>query len=206
MTEQKLYPDLTYTTAPPGRLEAHGSSVSSAVGAVGVAATPTDILGFVGDFAGIRWGIQRAIGLEMIEYGDPDGGGDLKRNNQVAFRAEVVYGWGIQDLTAFAAITGAGALDFNWTAAVTGTGSYVYTVDGVATPPLTETSTVAEVSAALNAAGTAAGFDVTGTPASYSILCNNGAKLAVDNTALVALTVVPPGTTGTKKTSKRGTK
>ena len=40
----------------------------------------------------------------MIEYGDPDGGGDLKRNNQVAFRAEVVYGWGIADLAAFALI------------------------------------------------------------------------------------------------------
>ena len=38
------------------------------------------------------------IGLELIEYGDPDGGGDLKRNNQIAFRAEVVYGWGIAEL------------------------------------------------------------------------------------------------------------
>ena len=49
-------------------------------------------------------GHQRNIGLEMIEFGDLDGGGDLKRNNQVAFRAEVVYGWGIADLLAFTKI------------------------------------------------------------------------------------------------------
>ncbi|OBG32418.1 phage major capsid protein [Mycolicibacter heraklionensis] len=108
LTEQKMYPDLSYATAPAGRLENHNSSVSSTVGATGVAATPTGIKGFVGDFSAIRWGIQRAIGLEMIEYGDPDGGGDLKRNNQVAFRAEVVYGWAIADLNAFAKIVDSG--------------------------------------------------------------------------------------------------
>ena len=43
----------------------------------------------------------------MIRYGDPDGNGDLQRNNQVAFRAEVVYGWGIADLSAFALIKAA---------------------------------------------------------------------------------------------------
>ena len=103
-SEQKLYPDLAYATAPAGRLENHNSSVSNTVGAVGVAATDTDVKAFVGDFSAIRWGVQKAIGLEMIEYGDPDGAGDLKRNNQVAFRAEVVYGWGIADLNAFAKI------------------------------------------------------------------------------------------------------
>lgn len=105
----KMYPDLTYATAPAGRLENHNSSVSDTVGAVGVAATATNVKAFVGDFSAIRWGIQRAIGMEMIEYGDPDGQGDLKRNNQVAFRAEVVYGWGIADLNAFAKIVAAAA-------------------------------------------------------------------------------------------------
>lgn len=100
----KMYPDLTYATAPAGRLENHNSSVSDTVGAVGIADTATNVKAFDGDFSAIRWGIQRAIGLEMIEYGDPDGQGDLKRNNQVAFRAEVVYGWGIADLNAFAKI------------------------------------------------------------------------------------------------------
>lgn len=108
-SEQKLYPELTYATAPAGRLEGHNSSVSNTVGAVGVATTETNVQAFVGNFDAIRWGIQRNIGLEMIRFGDPDGGGDLKRNNQVAFRAEVVYGWGIADLNAFAQIVDADA-------------------------------------------------------------------------------------------------
>jgi hypothetical protein len=103
----KTYPDFTLSTAA-SVLEGHRSSVSDTVGAVGVAEKDTNIAGFVGDFSAIRWGIQRSIGLELIEFGDPDGQGDLKRNNQVAFRAEVVYGWGIADLNAFAKVNQAG--------------------------------------------------------------------------------------------------
>ena len=62
------------------------------------------MFGFAGNFDAIRWGIQKSIGLELIKYGDPDGGGDLKRNNQVAFRTEVVYGWGVADRNAIAKI------------------------------------------------------------------------------------------------------
>ena len=104
----KLYPELSLSTAA-GVLEGHRSSVSRTVGAAGVAATDTNIKAFVGDFSAIRWGVQKQIGLEVIRYGDPDGQGDLKRNNQVAFRAEVVYGWGIADLDAFAKIVDAEA-------------------------------------------------------------------------------------------------
>ena len=102
-SEQKLYPNFNLTTEV-SELDGHRASVSNTVGAIGVASTATTVKAFVGDFSGIRWGIQKQIGLEMIEYGDPDGGGDLKRNNQVAFRAEVVYGWGIADLNAYAKI------------------------------------------------------------------------------------------------------
>lgn len=102
-SEMKLYPNFNLTTAV-SELDGHRASVSNTVGAVGVAAVATTVKAFVGDFSAIRWGIQRQIGLEVIRYGDPDGQGDLKRNNQVAFRAEVVYGWGIADLNAFAKI------------------------------------------------------------------------------------------------------
>lgn len=105
-TEQKLYPNFRLTT-DVSELDGHRSSVSRTVGGGGVVASPSGILGIVGDFGGFRWGIQKAIGLELIQYGDPDGQGDLKRNNQVAFRAEVVYGWGIADLDAFALIKAA---------------------------------------------------------------------------------------------------
>ena len=53
---------------------------------------------------GIRWGVQRDLPLEVITYGDPDGQGDLKRKNQIALRVEIVYGWAVMDLDAFALV------------------------------------------------------------------------------------------------------
>lgn len=102
-SEQKLYPNFRLGIET-SELDGHRASVSNTVRGSGVLAVDTKVLGFVGDFSAIRWGVQKQIGLEVIKYGDPDGGGDLKRNNQVAFRAEVVYGWGIANLNAFAKI------------------------------------------------------------------------------------------------------
>ncbi len=102
-SEQKLYPNFRLGLET-SELDGHRASVSNTVRGSGKLAVDTKVLGFVGDFSAIRWGVQKSIGLEVIRYGDPDGGGDLKRNNQVAFRAEVVYGWGIADLNAFAKI------------------------------------------------------------------------------------------------------
>lgn len=102
-SEQKLYPNFRLGIET-SELDGHRASVSNTVRGTGVLAVDTKVLGFAGDFSAIRWGVQKSIGLEVIKYGDPDGGGDLKRNNQVAFRAEVVYGWGIADLNAFAKI------------------------------------------------------------------------------------------------------
>lgn len=57
-------------------------------------ATDTKVRAIVGDFQnGIRWGVQRELPVELIRFGDPDGQGDLKRQNQIALRLEVVYGW-----------------------------------------------------------------------------------------------------------------
>ena len=102
-TEQKIYPDFKLTSEI-SNLDGHRASVSRSVGAGGVIAVDTKTRAFVGDFSTIGWGVQRQLGLELIKYGDPDGGGDLKRNNQVAFRAEVLYGWGIADLLAVAKV------------------------------------------------------------------------------------------------------
>jgi HK97 family phage major capsid protein len=53
-----------------------------------------NVKAILGDFqGGIRWGVQRDLPLELIQFGDPDGQGDLKRKNQIALRLEVVYGW-----------------------------------------------------------------------------------------------------------------
>lgn len=59
----------------------------------------------VGDFANaFRWGYAEKVTFEVIEYGDPDGLGDLKRKNQVCLRSEAFIGWAILDPTAFARI------------------------------------------------------------------------------------------------------
>jgi hypothetical protein len=110
---RRIYPDLNLGVGT-SVLEGHRVAVSRTVGENGMRGVnsertgfemvPSGIEAFVGDFSAIRWGIQKAIPLEVIRYGDPDGQGDLKRRNQVAFRAEVVYGWGIADLSAFAKI------------------------------------------------------------------------------------------------------
>lgn len=60
---------------------------------------------YVGDFANaIRWGYAGTIPMEVIQYGDPDGQGDLKRTNQIVLRAEAYIGWGILDASSFKAI------------------------------------------------------------------------------------------------------
>ena len=56
----------------------------------------------VGDFSAFRWGFAEEIPLEVIQYGNPDGGSyDLKQVNQVLLRAEAYIGWGILDSNAF---------------------------------------------------------------------------------------------------------
>lgn len=56
----------------------------------------------VGDFNAFRWGFAKEIPLEIIQYGNPDGGSyDLKQSNQVLLRSEAYIGWGILDANAF---------------------------------------------------------------------------------------------------------
>ena len=59
----------------------------------------------VGDFQNaFRWGYAKNIPLEVIEYGDPDGQGDLKRTNEVVLRSEAYIGWGVLDAASFAIV------------------------------------------------------------------------------------------------------
>lgn len=97
------YPNLGFGTGLEsfsGINAAQGDTVSGSP----EAAADTLVRGIVGDFQnGIRWGIQRELPVELIRFGDPDGGGDLKRHNQIALRLEIVYGWYV-DETKFATI------------------------------------------------------------------------------------------------------
>lgn len=92
-TSDQRYPALGFgsdVTTFQGINVAQGDTVSGGA----EASEDTKVRAIVGDFLnGIRWGIQRNIPVEVIRSGDPDGGGDLRRTNQIAIRTEIVYGW-----------------------------------------------------------------------------------------------------------------
>lgn len=98
---RRIFPDFNMSVAP-SNVDGFRASVNDTVGGGEVASTGVNA--FAGDFSKIYWGVQKNVGLHLIEYGDPDGQGDLQRNNQIAIRAEVVYGWSIFDLNSFAKI------------------------------------------------------------------------------------------------------
>lgn len=65
------------------------------------ASSPSGIKAIAGDFRRIQWGYVREFAVEPIYYGDPDGGGDLKRMNEICVRLEAVLAWMIEDPAAF---------------------------------------------------------------------------------------------------------
>lgn len=89
-----------------GNLEGIPAATSSTVNGTKVAQSVTlpRALAIVGNWDLVKWGVARNLGLDIIETGDPDGLGDLKRLNQVAYRLEIVYAWAILDSDGFAAL------------------------------------------------------------------------------------------------------
>lgn len=86
--------------ANPGKLVGTACDVNSTV-----TKGNDKALAYVGDFeSAFRWGYADQIPMEVIQFGDPDGQGDLKRTNEVVLRAEAWIGWGILDMGAFARV------------------------------------------------------------------------------------------------------
>lgn len=99
------YPELGWG-ATPSTIKGVPVDVNTTVSAV------TGEHAYGGDFKNaFKWGYADVINFEVIEYGDPDNNGDLKRYNQVYLRAEAWIGWAILDGAAFARIekTGSGS-------------------------------------------------------------------------------------------------
>lgn len=67
-----------------------------------VSNTVKPVLAIMGDFDLIKWGLSREMFTEEIAFGDPDGAGDLKRMNQVAYRTEAVLNFAVLDPKGFA--------------------------------------------------------------------------------------------------------
>lgn len=106
-TGQRLYPEIPINLQV-GTLDGISAATSNTVNGA-LAKTATNVLAILGDFSLIKWGIVRDLGLEVIEYGDPDGLGDLKNLNQIAYRTEVVYSWAVMDPKGFAVLKAVGA-------------------------------------------------------------------------------------------------
>lgn len=93
-----LYPDFQFG----GKGALGGITVDSNVT---VSANSSNDRALVGDFNAFKWGFAKEIPLEIIEFGNPDGGSyDLKQANQILLRSEAWIGWGILDPDAFALI------------------------------------------------------------------------------------------------------
>lgn len=112
-TGQKLYPELGFGTgitafmglgaAVSDTVRGGPEAVTASTGAY-VTSNP-NVKAVVGDFSAFRWGVQVDVPLTLIEYGDPDQSGrDLQAHNEIAIRAEVVYGVGILSTDAFAVV------------------------------------------------------------------------------------------------------
>lgn len=101
-TGAKMYPEINLNLEP-SNLDGLRAATSNTV-----AGTPLNVTGgpqaIVGDWDMLDWGFVREFAVEPIYYGDPDGLGDLKRYNQVAYRVEAVFSWAILDPKAFAAL------------------------------------------------------------------------------------------------------
>lgn len=97
-----LYPELGFGTSMTS-FKGITSSVTDTVAAP-EASTKPNVEAIVGDWQnGIYWGIQNSLPVDLIQYGDPDGQGDLKRQNQIALRLEIVFAWYV-DPTRFAVV------------------------------------------------------------------------------------------------------
>ena len=102
-TGMRFYPEIPINLAA-GTLDGIPAAVSNTVD--GVKATEeTKVLGIMGDYSLIKWGMIRDIWAEVIQYGDPDQTGvDLKAHNQIAYRTEAMFSYAVLDPKAFAVL------------------------------------------------------------------------------------------------------
>lgn len=106
-TGARLYPEIPLNLKV-GNLDGISAATSGTVNGA-LAKTATNVLAILGDYSLIKWGVVRDLGLDIIETGDPDGLGDLKRYNQIAYRTEVVWSWAVLDPKGFAVLKKAAA-------------------------------------------------------------------------------------------------
>lgn len=100
---QRVFPDVPMNLQV-GNVDGVAAATSSTVNGK-LATTATGVLAILGNFDLFRWGMVRDPQVEVIEFGDPDGAGDLKRYNQLAYRTEACFVYAILDPAAFAVLS-----------------------------------------------------------------------------------------------------
>lgn len=105
-TGMRFYPEIPINLAA-GTLDGIPAATSTTVD--GAKATEaTKVLGIMGDYSLIKWGMIRDIWAEVIQYGDPDQTGvDLKAHNQIAYRTEAMFSYAVLAPKAFAVLKAA---------------------------------------------------------------------------------------------------
>lgn len=108
-TGRPLYPELGLGFNVQNFQGLPAASSDTVSGRQELEASEVSIQAIMGDYRAFKWGVAREVPLELIAYGDPDGAGDLKRTNEVAIRAEAVFGFAIFDGEAFCIVSSAGS-------------------------------------------------------------------------------------------------
>lgn len=102
-TGMRFYPEIPINLAA-GTLDGIPAATSTTVNGK-KATAETKVLGIMGDYSLIKWGMIRDIWAEVIQYGDPDQTGvDLKAHNQIAYRTEAMFSYAVLDPEAFAVL------------------------------------------------------------------------------------------------------
>ncbi len=102
---RKLFPELGLGFNVESFMGLPAGSSDTVSGRQELETSELSIQAIMGDWRAFKWGVAREVPLELIEFGDPDGNGDLKRTNEVAIRAESYFGFAIFDGSAFSIIS-----------------------------------------------------------------------------------------------------
>lgn len=102
----RLYPEIPLNLANnEGNYEGLKAVTSKNVSGRFPWMTDTGVRAIMGDFTMAEWGIIRDVGLRRYDVGDPDNRGyDLSYKNEVAFRVELLFAFGVAFDEAFAVL------------------------------------------------------------------------------------------------------
>lgn len=105
-TGARNYPDIPLTLEV-GNFEGLRAVTSSHVSGRNLSSGDTGIRAIIGDWNMAQWGIIREMTLRRFDVGDPDNKGyDLAFKNEVAYRVELIFAFGVVYDKAFAMLKG----------------------------------------------------------------------------------------------------